>query len=73
MTGSAGPRSIGSIVLFLPPLSYPSNGGYLLHDIEIWPKNPANKGFLKNTKWSFQATIWLQPMIRFRIIGTGTI
>ena len=44
-----------------------------MHNIEIYPKYPANKGFPKRTKWSFQATIWLQPMIRFRIIGTGTL
>ena len=54
-------------------MSYPSNGGYFKHFIEGYPKNLANKGFLKDTKWSFQATIWLQPMIRFRIIGTGTL
>ena len=73
MTGSAGPRSIGSIVLSKSFMSYPSNGGYFKHFIEGDPKNLANKGFLKDTKWSFQATIWLQPMIRFRIIGTGTL
>jgi hypothetical protein len=54
MTGSAGPRSIGSIMLLLSPLSYPSNGGYLLHDIEICPKNLASKGFLKKPNGHFR-------------------